>query len=339
VTSGSRLALQPLFLLALAAPLPGQTPPRCPEPQAREFDFWLGEWDVENRQRNPQASLGDTTLYATGSATDEVHPVLGGCAIVEHWFGELTHTTQRGFSVRAWEPERERWVLWLVWPGPAGVAFGRLEGTFANGRGEFRSERTGPRGPITTRFRFSDIEPDAFTWSGAFAPAGGDWTRFWVMDFTRRREGGPLGPFNGMDGGLDACPEPEARAFDFLVGSWRSEDDTVELKARTILDGCALSQEESRFAGGETRLRYAVRARETAAGAWAMVAIDDEDRGFSRWTADAGGDLRLLDEAGLRRVRYEDVGADTFTRVEEASRDGGATWAIVERTVFVRSPA
>lgn len=329
-----------LAVLLLPAKVGAQLDSRCPETEARQFDFWLGAWDVENRQRNPQAAPDDTTLVATGTATDRVRAVLGGCAIVEHWYGELAHATQRGTSVRAWDPTLGRWVLWLAWPGPTGVGFSRLEGAFADGLGTFTREGTGAQGPFTVRFTFSDIAEDSFVWTGAFAPAGGSWTRFWVMDFTRRGGAGALGPFNGMAEATEACPDEPARAFDFLVGEWRSEDGAATLRARTILDGCALSQEEEWTEAGERWSRYQVRARETSTGAWAMIAIDDRDRSFSRWAAvEPEAPLQFQREVGgeVRRLRYENVGSDRFTRVRERSTDGGRTWTTMERLGFRRA--
>jgi hypothetical protein len=339
VNPGLRGALPLVILSALARPAGAQIPSRCPEPEARQFDFWIGEWDVENRQRSPDASPGDKTLFATGTATDRVSEVLGGCAIVEHWFGELTHTTQRGYSVRAWNPALEAWVLWLNWPGPRGAGFARLEGTFEDGSGTFSREVEGAQGPATVRFTFSDITDDSLVWTGAFAPRGGSWTRFWVMDFARRRDADSLGPYNGMAEGTDGCPSEKARAFDFLVGEWESEDGAA-LSARSILDGCAVSQEE-RWAerGGSATTRYRLRALDAATGSWAMISIDDRGRTFSRWDARVEEALpALLRDAGggIHRLRYEDVEGDRFRRLEERSTDDGETWTAVDDRVFVR---
>lgn len=332
-------ALPLVILGALAGPARAQVPPRCPEPEARQFDFWIGEWDVENRQRSPEAAPGDTTLLATGSATDRVSKVLGGCAIVEHWFGELTHTTQRGFSVRAWDPTSERWVLWLNWPGPQGPGFARLEGTFADGIGTFTREVQGAQGSATVRFTFSGVTDAGFRWTGAFAPQGGSWTRFWVMDFKRRHEADhPLGPYNGMSAVTEACAAETARAFDFLVGEWEARDGAT-LSGRRILGGCAISQEERWVEQGGSTARYRVQAPEAAREGWAMISIDDRERTFSRWDAEGSGALpafRHEAEGEIRRLRYEDVGDDRFRRLEERSSDDGDTWSVIDDRVFVR---
>lgn len=93
-----------LALLPTAAPVPAAAQANeepCPHPEARAFDFWIGSWDVVNRNRRPD----DTRFHVTGRATYRVYPVAGGCAIVEHWRGRAIGRFIVGFSVRAYDPE------------------------------------------------------------------------------------------------------------------------------------------------------------------------------------------------------------------------------------------
>ncbi len=46
----------------------------CTAPPHREFDFWVGRWDVEN----PSAVQVGTNAILSG---------LDGCAVLEHWTG------------------------------------------------------------------------------------------------------------------------------------------------------------------------------------------------------------------------------------------------------------
>jgi hypothetical protein len=48
-------------------------PPACVAPEFRQFDFWLGKWNVTNPQTGKQAG------------TSEISRVSGGCAIREQW--------------------------------------------------------------------------------------------------------------------------------------------------------------------------------------------------------------------------------------------------------------
>src|SRR6266498_4873900 len=46
----------------------------CTAPQYRQFDFWLGDWDLVGAEDRK-------------SAEDKVVQVLGGCALQENWTG------------------------------------------------------------------------------------------------------------------------------------------------------------------------------------------------------------------------------------------------------------
>jgi hypothetical protein len=64
-----------LSLLMLAAPLGAQeadTPPPCSGPEHRQFDFWIGEWNV-------------TRPDGTPAGTNRIRSILGGCVLHESW--------------------------------------------------------------------------------------------------------------------------------------------------------------------------------------------------------------------------------------------------------------
>ena len=76
-------------------------------PEARQFDFWIGDWAV----REPDGSL---------AGHNRIEPILGGAALREAWQGESGHA---GTSLNAWDPIsgvwRQAWTdvngfwLWL----------------------------------------------------------------------------------------------------------------------------------------------------------------------------------------------------------------------------------
>lgn len=78
----------------------------------RQFDFWIGEWDVVNRFW--AAGQGEARVPG---AKLRVYPVLDGDAIVEHYRGANWRGDDiLGFSVRAYDPDKEKWVILLNWP-------------------------------------------------------------------------------------------------------------------------------------------------------------------------------------------------------------------------------
>src|SRR6185369_3711093 len=74
--------------------------------QAREFDFWLGDWDVYNR--------GTTSLVGKS----KIENASGGCMVLENWtaVGSQMHN---GKSMNFVDPESGKWIQ--VWVGSSGI--------------------------------------------------------------------------------------------------------------------------------------------------------------------------------------------------------------------------
>lgn len=326
-----------------AAPAEAQEP-ACATPEARRFDFWIGEWDVANRHRNPRQPA-DTTWYETGDAVDRVYPILDGCAIVEHWEGYLSYDHVLGFSVRAWDPEKRAWVILLNWPGKNGPGFSTLTGTFEDGVGAFYREVRRPDGSsVRVRFRFADVTPESLRWDGYRSTDGGEtWTGFWIMDFTRRDattdRGLLVGPTRTV---ADRCDRERARAFDVLLGDWAGTETVhtaggdsvareIELSAWSILEGCAVMDLVTTTGDESERKRFRVRSFVPSQERWIQYSLDRAHPVFVRWegpTAE-GNDLTLVTDRGdgtLERTRWLDVEDDAFRRETAISRDGGASW-------------
>jgi len=188
----------------------------------RQFDFWVGEWSVLNRHMGPDGEWrdGDTTRA-------RITPVCGGAAILEEWAGPFRGGFQNGFSLRAWDPAQDRWVLLLSWTMDGNSTFGRLTGTFRHGRGEFFA---GGGGNLT-RYTFSDALADSVRWDSARSQDGGrSWSTDWIMEFARTRPASEVtqDELFGTDWTEgEVSPHPEARALDGMLGTW-SGVETVE---------------------------------------------------------------------------------------------------------------
>lgn len=212
--------------------------------ESRHFDFWVGEWDVNLRVRQP-----DLTWADTHRATARIYPILAGKALLELW-SEDAEDGIKGYSLRYFDTARDEWVLWLNWPGANRSGSSSLAGAFRHGRGEFFSTGTQPDGTQSiSRYTFSDITPSSLRWDDAFSSDGGDsWTNRWVMEFSRTaakptlaEAGGPAHTFHS-DGRCDA---PEFRRYEFLSGRKDGEvvaggSGPVTITGHRILDGCAV---------------------------------------------------------------------------------------------------
>ena len=128
-----------LIWLGLASVAPAQTsgPPGCDGiPGAKDFDFWVGEWDVYDRA----GRMGGTNSITKRS---------GGCLILEEW---TSATGGNGTSMNYLDPRTGDWVQ--TWMGVNNFITYR-GGLDDKGRMVLTGEITyfGPNGSRTADFR------------------------------------------------------------------------------------------------------------------------------------------------------------------------------------------
>lgn len=153
------------MLLCAAASAAAQTAPapaRCTAPEYRQFDFWVGDWDVALPDGKP-------------AGHNRIEPILGGCALRESWTGAggLAGTSYNVY-------DRSRRVWHQTWVDGQGNLL-QLEGTFAGGRmtlegetvdsagGKARQRITWqPTGPDKVRQLWETSSDGGATWTVAF---------------------------------------------------------------------------------------------------------------------------------------------------------------------------
>jgi hypothetical protein len=147
----------------LAEPVSEADPVAEPEADPHhQFDFWVGEWSVQNRHMDGNGRWRDGDVTRA-----RITPVIGGQAVLEEWAGPLHGAFMNGFSLRAYHPADGRRALLLFWTATGDGSFGQLHGRFRLGRGEFFAPDSGPR---QTRYSFSD-ELFATDWTeGTLSP-------------------------------------------------------------------------------------------------------------------------------------------------------------------------
>src|SRR4051795_7631704 len=100
---------------------------------SRDFDFWLGEWDVFGPQERQAGRNSITALY-------------GGGAIAEHWHGA---GDVEGHSLNAYDPATDRWrQTWVDSTGGLLLLVGRHLG---GAMGLLGAARCAPRGGAQRR--------------------------------------------------------------------------------------------------------------------------------------------------------------------------------------------
>ncbi len=115
----SRLIPAIVLALALAAnvddapkPAPTPKPAACSTPEHRQFDFWIGDWDV--------------AMGGKQAGESHVDKILGGCVIFENWTGA---GGGQGKSFNLYDATKKRWQqTWVDASGGLIEFYGELQG-------------------------------------------------------------------------------------------------------------------------------------------------------------------------------------------------------------------
>ena len=162
-------------LLALALqqappPKPPQLPPCDSRPQARQFDFWVGEWDV--------------VVQGKPAGTNRIEKMLNGCVIQENWTGA------GGGEGKSWnwhDIGDGKWhQLWLASQGTPAL---HLSGGFANGIMKYEGTSIGPgNATIMNRLQFFKLPDDKVRqfWEQS-SDGGKTWTTVFDGEYRRKK--------------------------------------------------------------------------------------------------------------------------------------------------------
>lgn len=122
---------------------PGEpaTAERCRGLEHREFDFWVGTWEVRSAE-------GELLGH------NEIRRVAGGCGLLENWRGA---GGGEGMSINAYDSERKTWTQ--RWVGAGATLW--LEGTLQEGQMVLagKTPRRTPRGEVLDRITWAPL-PD-----------------------------------------------------------------------------------------------------------------------------------------------------------------------------------
>jgi hypothetical protein len=109
--------------------------PGCADSQARQFDFWIGQWRV--------------TENGKLAGHNHIERVLGGCALIENWSGAKGGS---GKSLNFFDRDDGLWhQTWI--DGRGGALF--LAGKFVEGAMRMEGVRPGADGQPPTRHRIT----------------------------------------------------------------------------------------------------------------------------------------------------------------------------------------
>ncbi len=165
----SQLSLAPAIIAALVlqGPLGAQAP--CVSAEHRQFDFWIGDWDV---RRADGAAAGRNTIT-------RAH---GGCVLEERYVGVSAYT---GGSLNIYDASRRRWHQ--TWVDNGGLLL-ELDGEFRDGRMVLQGETIDSTGrKLVQRITWQPVSGGKVRqhWEQS-ANAGATWTTVFDGIYSRR---------------------------------------------------------------------------------------------------------------------------------------------------------
>jgi hypothetical protein len=153
---------------------------------ARDFDFWMGKWNVRNRRLRERLAGSDE--WDEFEATSAAWPLLDGLGNQDEFRTDYAGGFI-GMSFRFFDAETRQW--WIYWADSRrpGELDPPVVGSFEGDIGAFYSEEELDGRPITVRFIWSGVTTPTPRWEQAFSVDGGEtWETNWIMDFTRRED-------------------------------------------------------------------------------------------------------------------------------------------------------
>jgi len=109
----------------------------CSTGKYRQFDFWIGDWDVSS---NGQAA-----------GTNSIHPIHDGCALQENWQGAGEGGIS-GSSFNIYDRANDKWHQ--TWVDSSGTLL-ELDGAFTDGKMVLSGERPSRDGSGTSLHRIT----------------------------------------------------------------------------------------------------------------------------------------------------------------------------------------
>lgn len=153
-----------------------QTP--CSSMEARQFDFWLGKWDLSWPAEQTGGEKGNT---ATG--TNQITRLFDDCVIEENF--ATSDGRYLGRSVSVYDTRTDGWhQTWVDNMGGYLVFTGGFDGTTMELRTP-ATERNSEQ--AVQRMVFSDIAEDSLEWTWQNSSDGGDtWEEIWTISYRRQ---------------------------------------------------------------------------------------------------------------------------------------------------------
>jgi hypothetical protein len=150
----------------------------CASAEARQFDFWLGDWDLTWPAEQTGGEPGERA-----KGTNRITRLFDKCVIEENF--ATADQSFLGHSVSVYDENAGIWrQTWVDNAGGYLTFTGRFDGETMELRTE-SSQRDGE--PVIQRMVFAEISPDALEWAWQGSRDGGvTWSNLWNISYRRR---------------------------------------------------------------------------------------------------------------------------------------------------------
>jgi len=154
---------------ASAGPAAPKGPP-CSGPAYHQFDFWIGQWEVQ-------------TPKGTPAGENKVEKILEGCALRESW---TAADGSHGTSLTSYDAPGNRWTQTFV--DDLGMVL-VLEGEYRDGRMVLSGQRSSSRGStILNRIVWTKLEGERIRQRWEQSPDDGrNWTVLFEGLYARKK--------------------------------------------------------------------------------------------------------------------------------------------------------
>jgi hypothetical protein len=154
-----------------AEPKPAEqaAPKPCQRPEVRQFDFWVGEWDL--------------TWPDGGRGTNVIEHAFDGCVVKESFSAETDPL--RGTSVSTFNAATGKWQQ--TWVDNQG-SYLDFVGELRDGTMVLTREATIKGAKVLQRMVWHNIAKDSFDWNWERSDDGGKtWKVLWPIHYERKK--------------------------------------------------------------------------------------------------------------------------------------------------------
>lgn len=154
------------------------TQPACASREFRQFDFWVGEWELS-------WPASETSERRPGRGTNRIEVALDKCVIVEHFTG-IPGMDLRGMSISTFNKRKGKWQQ--TWVDNSG-SYLDFVGEFKAGQMILaRQAATRDGKKFLQRMIGKNIKPDSLDWSWERSDDNGqNWKVLWPIHYERRK--------------------------------------------------------------------------------------------------------------------------------------------------------